>query len=97
VNILALAKRERHADTQSEAEALLAELADRDEARPFQLALASLAVGRKEQAVDYLSRAAYGGDVLALHLGIWPFLRELDGYAPFEQLKSEVSRGLVFS
>jgi Tetratricopeptide repeat len=91
-NILALAKNaKKFNDEKAEAEELLAQLQKKFDARSFQLAIASLAVGQKNNAVKYLRQATIDGDVLARFTDVWPFLSELRGHPALERLNKTLA------
>ena len=94
-NILTLTKvAGPNGEERAEALELLKQLEERSSARPFQLAIACMAVGRKQESVAHLRQAIRDGDILALQIDQWPFLAELADDPDFEGLRKTLRRGM---
>jgi len=91
-NILALVNvATSHASERAEAMELFTQIENEMSTSWFQLAIASMAVGRHEEAFRCLRGAIEVGDIFALHFDKWPFLSKLRDHPAFEELRVEVA------
>jgi tetratricopeptide (TPR) repeat protein len=67
----------------------------RRNAKPFQLAVACVALGRKRKAVAYLRDAILAGDIFASALNLWPFFDDLKNCKSFRSLQDEIGHKTV--
>ena len=60
--------------------------------KPFQMAIAHIAMGEEDEAVRLLTHACKYGDILALWLRIWPVFDLVRHRSPLERLVENLKR-----